>query len=194
MAIPALKIIFLMGLVSSSIIRMPHQRVQQKNIIADDRKTTQEKTLLVAVFLGMFILPMLYILTPWLRFADYSLPFWANILGVLIFAIALWLFWCSHHDLGKNWSPTLQMREDHTLITDGIYRTIRHPMYTAIWLWAMAQGLLLTNWIVGLSGILTFGTLYFLRVGNEEKMMLEQFGDQYQAYMQQTKRLLPYLL
>ncbi|MEM9504063.1 MAG: protein-S-isoprenylcysteine O-methyltransferase [Cyanobacteria bacterium P01_E01_bin.43] len=194
MAILALKIIFLMGLVSSSIIRMPHQRVQQQNVIADDRKTTQEKALLVAVFLGMFILPMLYILTPWLGFANYSLPVWANILGVLIFGIALWLFWRSHHDLGKNWSPTLQMREDHTLITDGIYRTIRHPMYTAIWLWAMAQGLLLTNWIVGLSGILTFGTLYVLRIGNEEKMMLEQFGDQYQAYMQQTKRLLPYLL
>ncbi|MEM6432873.1 MAG: protein-S-isoprenylcysteine O-methyltransferase [Cyanobacteria bacterium P01_D01_bin.115] len=194
MAILALKIIFLMGLVSSSIIRMPHQRVQQQNVIADDRKTTQEKALLVAVFLGMFILPMLYILTPWLGFANYSLPVWANILGVLIFAISLWLFWRSHHDLGKNWSPTLQVREDHTLITDGIYLTIRHPMYTAIWLWAMAQGLLLTNWIVGLSGILTFGTLYFLRIGNEEKMMLEQFGDQYQAYMQQTKRLLPYLL
>ncbi|MBE7385563.1 MAG: isoprenylcysteine carboxylmethyltransferase family protein [Leptolyngbya sp. SIO1E4] len=188
-----LKIIFLVGLVSCSIIRTPHQRVNKQNIIVDDRKTAQENTLLFLVFLGMFILPMIYVLTPWLSFANYSLPVWANILGMLTFAIALWLFWRSHHDLGKNWSPTLQVREDHTLITQGIYQVIRHPMYTAIWLWAIAQGLLLANWIAGPSGVIAFGVLYFLRVGNEEKMMLEQFGDQYQAYMQKTKRLLPSL-
>ena len=66
-------------------------------------------------------------------------------------------------------------------------------MYTSLWLWAMAQALLLTNWIAGLSGIITFGFLYFLRVGNEEKMMLEQFGEQYQAYRQRTKRLVPFI-
>ena len=188
-----LKIIFLVGLVSCSIIRTPHQRENKQNIIVDDRKTAQEKALLFFVALGMFMLPMIYVLTPWLSFANYSLPVWANILGMLTFAIALWLFWKSHHDLGRNWSPTLQVREDHTLITQGIYQVIRHPMYTAIWLWAIAQGLLLANWIAGPSGVIAFGVLYFLRVGNEEKMMLEQFGDQYQAYMQKTKRLLPSL-
>ena len=189
----ALKIIFLIGIVSSSIIRFPHSREIRQNTIVDDRKTTQEKGLLFFVFLGMFVLPMVYVLTPWFNFANYSLPVWANILGILTFAIALWLFWLSHHDLGKNWSPTLQVREGHGLITDGIYQIIRHPMYTSIWLWAMAQALLLANWIAGPSGVIAFGTLYFLRVGNEEKMMIEQFGDQYQAYMQKTKRLLPYL-
>ena len=79
-------------------------------------------------------------------------------------------------------------------MTNGVYQTVRHPMYTSLWLWVIAQGLVLTNWIAGLSGMATFGALYFTRVGAEEAMMLEQFGDQYQAYMQRTKRLLPYLL
>lgn len=188
-----LKIIFVVGLISSSVIRTPHQRINKQNIIVDNRKTTQENSLLFLVFLGMFILPMVYVLTPWLNFANYSLPIWANVLGILTFAIALWLFWKSHHDLGKNWSPTLQIREEHTLITHGIYQTIRHLMYTAIWLWGIAQGLLLTNWIAGLSGVITFGTLYLFRIGNEENMMLEQFGNQYREYTQKTKRLLPYL-
>lgn len=188
-----LKIAFLIGLVFSSIIRIPYQRETQQNIIIDNRKTAQETSLLGLVFLGMFVLPIIYVFTPWFNFANYSLPDWAKLLGILIFAIALWLFWRSHHDLGKNWSPTLQVREDHTLITHGVYQTIRHPMYTAIWLWSIAQALLLTNWIAGLSGIITFGALYLIRVSNEEKMMLEQFGDQYQAYTQKTKRLFPYL-
>lgn len=188
-----LKVIFLVGIVVTGIIRAPHGRIYKQNIIVDNRKTTQENTLLFLVALGMFLLPMVYVLTPWFSFANYSLPVWANILGILTFAIALWLFWKSHHDLGKNWSPTLQVREGHGLVTHGIYQTIHHPMYTSILLWAIAQVLLLENWIAGLSGIFTFGTLYFLRVVNEEKMMIEQFGDQYQAYMQKTKRLLPYL-
>ena len=193
METPILKIAFLIGLVFSSIIRIPHQRENKQNTIIDNRKTAQENGLLFLVFLGMFVFPIIYIFTPWFNFANYALPGWANILGVLTFAIALWLFWRSHHDLGKNWSPTLQVREEHTLITHGVYQTIRHPMYTSIWLWSIAQGLLLTNWIAGISGVIAFGILYFVRIGNEERMMLEQFGDQYQEYIQKTKRLLPYL-
>lgn len=189
-----LNIMFLIGVFSMNVIRMPHQRKNKHNVIVDNRKTTQENGLLFLVVIGAFFLPMTYILTPWLEFADYTLPTWANILGMAIFAIALWLFWKSHHDLGRNWSPTLQVRDEHTLITEGIYQMIRHPMYTSIWLSAIAQGLLLMNWIAGLSGFIAFGTLYIFRVGNEEKMMQERFGEQYQAYMAKTKRLIPYLL
>ncbi|NEZ55843.1 isoprenylcysteine carboxylmethyltransferase family protein [Leptolyngbyaceae cyanobacterium CCMR0082] len=159
----------------------------------DNRKTPLENSLLAFVLVGMFVLPLIYIVTPLFDFANYSLPIWANSLGIVMFAISLYLFWRSHHDLGKNWSPTLQVREDHSLITNGIYQSIRHPMYTSIWLWAIAQALLLTNWIAGLSGIIAFGTLYILRIGNEEAMMLEQFGEQYREYRQRTKRLVPFL-
>ncbi|MEM1256731.1 MAG: protein-S-isoprenylcysteine O-methyltransferase [Cyanobacteria bacterium P01_H01_bin.21] len=188
-----LKIIFLVCFVLTGVIRKPYQREIKKNTIVDNRKTPQETGLLAFVFLGMFVLPLIYIVTPLFNFANYSLPIWANVLGIATFAIALYLFWRSHRDLGQNWSPTLQVREEHTLITNGIYQAIRHPMYTAIWLWVIAQGLLLTNWIAGLAGVITFGTLYFFRVGNEEKMMLDQFGEQYQTYRQRTKRLVPYL-
>ena len=188
-----LKIIFLVCFVLTGVIRTPYQRKIKTNTIVDNRKTPQEDGLLAFVFLGMVVLPLIYIVTPLFNFADYSLPIWANVLGIVIFAIALYLFWRSHHDLGQNWSPTLQVREEHTLITNGIYQTIRHPMYTSIWLWVIAQGLLLPNWIAGLAGVITFGTLYFFRVGNEENMMLDQFGEQYQAYRQRTKRLVPYL-
>ncbi|PIG90777.1 protein-S-isoprenylcysteine methyltransferase [Gloeocapsopsis sp. IPPAS B-1203] len=160
----------------------------------DNRKTPQENGLLFLVFLGMVALPLVYVFTPWLDIANYHLPIWANGLGVVTFAIAMWLFWRSHHDLGRNWSPTLQVREAHTLIVSGIYQKIRHPMYTSIWLWSIAQALLLPNWIAGLSGIIGFGILYIVRVRNEEQMMLDQFGDQYQEYMHKTKRLIPYLL
>jgi protein-S-isoprenylcysteine O-methyltransferase Ste14 len=66
-------------------------------------------------------------------------------------------------------------------------------MYTAFWLWALAQALLLPNWIAGFAGIIGFGTLYFGRIAREEQMMLDSFGDEYRAYMQRTYCIIPYV-
>lgn len=137
------------------------------------------------------ILPLIFIFTDLLSFADYSLSFGLHISGVAIMIISAWLFHRSHKDLGKNWSVTLEIREEHKLISSGVYSKIRHPMYTAIWLWVIGQALLLNNFIAGLSGILFFGLLYFLRVGQEEKMMEANFGDQYIQYKSQTGRIIP---
>ncbi|MEM6502727.1 MAG: protein-S-isoprenylcysteine O-methyltransferase [Cyanobacteria bacterium P01_C01_bin.89] len=188
-----LKVIFLIFSAFSFVIRNPYQKKIKQNDIVDDRQTRLESGLLSFVFLGAFIVPLVYVFTPFLNFANYVLPVWANVLGMVIFALGMYLFWRSHHDLDRNWSPTLKVRADHTLVTNGIYQKIRHPMYTSIWLWGLGQALLLTNWIAGLSGLVSFGTLYFLRVNQEERMMVEKFGDQYQAYKHRTKRLVPYL-
>ena len=188
-----LKIIFFIGLFVSYVIRSPHQKRYKQNKITDDRKTNIEKVSLFFVSLGMFFIPVIYTFSPLFSFADYSLPIWANIGGIFTYIIAMWLFWKSHHDLGQNWSVSLEIRESHTLITDGIYQNIRHPMYTSVFLWSLAQALLLPNYIAGFSGIISFTLLYLLRVGNEEKMMLEQFGEVYSEYMKSTGRLLPKL-
>ena len=67
-------------------------------------------------------------------------------------------------DLGGNWSATLEIRERHSLVTHGVYRRVRHPMYAAHWLWGIAQALLIQNWIAGVGGLLFFAPLYLLRV------------------------------
>ncbi len=88
-------------------------------------------------------------------------------------------------------SHSLDLRENHRLVTAGIYARLRHPMYTAFWLWALAQPFLLANWLAGFAGIVGFGTLYFLRVGQEERMMEERFGQEYRDYCARTRRILP---
>lgn len=80
---------------------------------------------------------------------------------------------------------------DHELVRHGVYRTIRHPMYAAILLFGLAQGLLLENWLCGWSGLATFAVMYFVRVPHEERMMCEFFGETYRDYMRQSGRIFP---
>lgn len=150
-----------------------------------------ERLLLVGMVPGTLLLPLLYLLTPFLSFADYRLPVAVPWLGAATMAGSLWLFWRSHRDLGQNWSVSLELRENHQLVSGGVYRSVRHPMYASIWLWTFGQGLLLENWLAGWSMLPAFAAMYVLRTPREERLMCEKFGDQYRAYMRQTGRLFP---
>ena len=186
-------VVFLVGFVVYTGIRHVYQRRVQDESSAETRVGGAEKALLPLVMLGCLVLPALYLFTPLFGFADYALPpaaFWA---GTAVMLLALGLFWRSHADLGRNWSVTLELREDHRLIDDGVYRRIRHPMYTAIFLFGLAQLLLLANGIAGPSALVTFTPLYLARVGREEQMMRDQFGEAYAEYEKRTGRLLPRL-
>ena len=187
------EIAYVIGLVVGSVIRGVYTRPYKKLSISDDRKSTSDILLMVLSSLGLFVLPFLYLLTPWLSFADYGLPTWAGWVGVATFAAALWLLWRSHVALGRNWTPTLQILEGHALVTDGVFRFIRHPMYAAHMLWGIAQALLLQNGIAGPSMLVTMLPLYLYRAPREEQMMIEHFGDAYQTYRSRTGRLLPRL-
>lgn len=187
------KIIYGIGWALIAIIRIPARWRARSNRIEVDHKSAREKSLLLLVSLGMGGLPLVYIFTPWLNFANYKLRAWAGWTGTVSLVVGLWLLWRAHADLGRNWSDSLQLRQDHQLITGGIYKHIRHPIYAFGWLLGIAQTLLLPNWIVGLSGLTSFASLYFLRVPREERMMLEEFGEVYQAYMQRTGRVIPRL-
>jgi protein-S-isoprenylcysteine O-methyltransferase Ste14 len=65
-------------------------------------------------------------------------------------------------------------------------------MYAAIWLFSLAQALLLDNWLAGWAVVMTFCVMYFVRLPNEEAMMLSTFGKAYEDYMSETGRLFPF--
>jgi len=183
--------VYFIALIIEIIIRVPLNRKRKQEKMSERRVTSQEQILLGLLTLGGFVVPLIYTLTNWLDFADYTLPAWAGWLGVLLMAGALFVFWRTHADLGLNWSPTLEIREKHELITRGIYGVIRHPMYASQWLLVFAQPLLLQNWIAGFLNLLVFIPFYLLRVKAEEQLMVETFGNQYQAYMQKVGAVLP---
>ena len=118
-------------------------------------------------------------LPPWLRWAGFTLG---------LASLGLW-HW-THLALGRFWSPQVQLRAVHRLVTSGPYSRMRHPMYTAILGWAVGLGFVIASWVLVLFAAWVAAILV-LRVPREERMMLEQFGDEYRGYMKRTGRFLP---
>ena len=193
MTVLAAKAAFVALAVGWYLIRLPHERRSRKTPVARSARGTREIALLAWSLTGLGMVPLLYVATGFPRFAERPFEPWSAMLGSLVAVASLVVFRLTHEALGRNWSVSLEVRQDHRLITDSVYRHVRHPMYTAFWLWALAQALLLPNWVAGMSGIVGFGTLYGFRIGQEERLMLDTFGDEYRDYSARTARLIPWI-
>lgn len=189
---PFFKMYFLAGLLVAVLVRSVYgKRFKSRAKTAQAHKEPPAMYFLMALWGAAQLLPFFYIFSPWLDFANYSLPVWAQWIGGVVFAFGIWMLWRAHNDLSLNWSNTLSLRQEHTLITTGIYQYIRHPMYAAhIW-YGLGQGLLLSNWLAGWLALLAAVAIMLVRAAPEERMMIAQFGDEYRAYMQHTGRFLP---
>jgi len=188
------KAIFIALVVSWYLIRYEYARRSRRERVVWSARGPLETALLLTSLSGLGLLPLVYVATAMPRFAAYSFHPLLAWLGLFFAIESLGMFHLTHRALGRNWSISLDVRENHELVTNGIYRRVRHPMYSAFWLWAIAQALLLPNWIAGFAGLVGFGILFFGRVAREERMMLEAFGDSYRAYMARTGRVFPSIL
>jgi protein-S-isoprenylcysteine O-methyltransferase Ste14 len=171
-------------------IRAPHGQRSRQTKVAKSHRGTVEVMLLTVAWIAFF-LPLVWVVAPVFAFAEYSLHPVSFVGGVLCLALGLWLFHRSHVDLGTNWSITLELREGHRLVREGLYGYVRHPMYLSLLIYAVGQALVLPNYVVGPCYGVAMVVLFALRVGAEERMMREAFGADYESYMQQTKRLVP---
>jgi protein-S-isoprenylcysteine O-methyltransferase Ste14 len=98
-----------------------------------------------------------------------------------------------HHELGQNFSPTLHLHDQHTLVTSGPYRWIRHPMYTAFYMLGLSFFLLSANWFIGGAFLGGLTAVMISRVAKEDALMAGRFGQQYQTWAGRTGRFLPRL-
>ena len=166
-------------------------------VSGEAREWRESKTKMVGMILlflaaqvwviGTFI----YIFKPsFLSWAIYPLPTWVRWLGAFVALAGMVLEFSTQRHLGRNYSTTLHISEEQTLVTTGPYRTIRHPMYTALFTVGIGLGLLSASWYFLLPCIVT-GIVVAFRVRREEEAMIEKFGDEYIQYMRRTGRFFP---
>ena len=173
-------------------IRLYYERQARDVQRVSARHLTRDRIFYWMVFTA-FVLALLYAVSPFLDAGHVPLPAAVRWVG-LAFAIAgIVLLRATHHALGRNWSGKLEIADGHRLIVVGPYRHVRHPMYSALFCMSLAYSLLSANWIVALANIVAVTSMYLARVRDEEQMLIDQFGDEYRAYMRRTGRLVPKL-
>lgn len=133
-----------------------------------------------------------YILFPDLLPWSYiSLPYFIRAAGILLGVLSIFLLYFSHRELGEYFSGKLVIKKGHALVTSGVYRFIRHPMYTAYFSLFIASFLISENWLIGLTGAAVITTLMTIRIGKEEALLLKYFEEDYENYMASTGKFLP---
>lgn len=108
---------------------------------------------------------------------------------VLGLAFCIW----ARITLGRNWSGAVTLKADHELIERGPYRWVRHPIYTGLLMMFLATAILLGR-ASGLIGAVLVFISFWIKLCDEEKVMLKAFPDSYRAYRQRTKRIIPFIL
>ena len=134
-----------------------------------------------------------YLINPaCMAWAAVPLPVWLRWTGVGLALIAglllVWMF----RTLGRNLTDTVVTRKQHTLVTTGPYRWVRHPFYSSAALVILGNSLATANGFFFVAGCLMF-LLLVIRTRKEEQNLIARFGDDYRNYMQRTGRFVPRL-
>jgi len=149
--------------------------------------TTMRSILSLIMLLGIIV----YGFYPsWLIPFSLALPNWLRLTGLGLAILTLPLLHWAHSSLGRQYSPDLELKEEHKLISSGPYKVIRHPMYTILIVFMLSISIFSANTLIFLPHLGAI-ILILLRLSKEEAMLIQEFGDDYREYMMKTGRLLP---
>jgi len=189
-------VILLLALLAMRIYFMIKVRRSGGRLTPDDQAVEREGGRGVFFFRVVFFLVLISFLGMYIAGAEWfdafsiPLPAWLRWSGFIlgICAVMFWS-WAQIH-LDTQWSAQLQLIKNHRLVTTGPYARIRHPLYLGMMVWGVSVALLTANWIFIAVCVLAIAGVMW-RVPKEEQMMLENFGDEYKAFIRNTGRFFP---
>ncbi len=169
-------------------------------IKAANTKTTQRlepaasrilRVFIQLIAIGLLSIPRIPL--PWLYLQLWPvglLPFWLG--AAVTIAGLLFAVWARVH-LGRNWSRSVTIKQDHELINTGPYAVVRHPIYTGILTGLLGTAIAISQ-VRGFIAFVLFFLAFWIKLRMEEQWMRSQFGEAYAAYARKTAALVPYLL
>jgi protein-S-isoprenylcysteine O-methyltransferase Ste14 len=187
------RLALLLGLLAMAAVALPYRIRSQST---GERLDRRQEGLVIFVALRttgavLFLMMLTFLAKPtWLRWTAFPAPDGLRWAGVAVCAAALLLLWATFHALGANLTDTVVTRTEHTLVTHGPFRFVRHPLYVAFALQVGGLSLLAANWLFLAVGGVGFALLV-IRTRREEELLVARFGDAYRRYMDSTGGFLP---
>ncbi len=189
---PAFRLVTLLLLIAAFGISAYFRRKADREAGELDKSEGQGLLVFLRLLALLILLPvLLYLIQPaWVAWARLPLPDWLRWTAAGVAAIMVPAFYWLFTSIGTNISPTQATRVGHRLVTAGPYRYIRHPLYTFGLIFFLALAVLTAVWTLA-AGLLLVFPLLLWRTPREEARLIDEFGDDYRAYMRRTGRYLP---
>lgn len=183
--------ILVVGIICAIIVRLAFEQYNDQNMVLRSYFQSSEFYVLAGVLIFGFMIPIIsHRVFPSVTYETSKI---VQYLGVFAMILAIIVFWRAHADLGRQYSPTLQIKTNHELVTSGIYKYVRHPMYTSAFLLILSSALINPNMVGVSSSLLAFLILLLVRIPKEEQMLLTEFSSKYVNYISEMCGIIPYL-
>lgn len=148
----------------------------------------------VVLILLMSLVSVVVPVVDWAYFSGHSSSIsMFTFLGILMIVAGISFRAWAVNSLGKYFTATVQIKEDHKLVKTGPYRIVRHPSYTGAFLAIIAGGVILESLAGFIISCTAMIIAYYVRIGIEEKELVARFGNDYLAYKKDTKMIIPYV-
>ncbi len=129
----------------------------------------------------------------WAYFSDHTTAFSWYTLGLILLLGGVFIRTWAIRTLGKYFTATVKIADDHQLVQHGPYRIVRHPSYLGAYLVFIGNGVLLEAWVGTLAAALIMAYVYHLRISAKEASLVATFGERYESYRLATQKLIPYI-
>lgn len=180
-------LIVLLFTVSGIIINLRGKKTNEIITLEDDNKT---------LFLFRLIIPLSIVISLTCYFSGIGSIKYNTLFiyaGYFLVLAGFIIRWISFLSLGPWFSVSVCIQKDQKLKTNGLYKKVRHPSYTGLIIYYWGLGLIMQNWISILVLVIFPFIVVFIRIKQEEKVMINHFSHNYQEYKKNTSRLFPYL-
>jgi protein-S-isoprenylcysteine O-methyltransferase Ste14 len=124
---------------------------------------------------------------------QYALNIIFQVFAALLAVGAVWMAKAAIRELGKQWSFQARLVEDHKLVTSGVYRIVRHPIYAAMLGKLIATAFILSHWSVALIAVAVFLIGTKIRTVSEETLLRDAFPEEYQDYAKRVPAFVPFV-
>jgi protein-S-isoprenylcysteine O-methyltransferase Ste14 len=198
---PVYRISFLLLFTFFWIVRIYYVRKTRDPSAPRSRKERREAMkkegvtgiLLIVLTPVELILILLYVWGPvWMNWADLLFPYLIHWLGAGMLLVSIPFMSWIHRTLGEHYSYALETKNEQKLVTSGPYSRVRHPLYSVHNLFNLGMVLLTANIPLIIFAIIGV-PLTYMRMKDEERMMIEEFGSEYEEYRDRTGRIFPKL-
>ena len=180
--------VFIWFIYAAWLLLIVYLTVSAIGVKRDTEEHMPQRLGLMAAMIVAFLLPHVTMF----RFVNFA-PVSAVLssIGVMATVAGMALLIWARQSLGSNWSQIVSAKQGHELVTSGPYRTVRHPMYTGGLIACIGSAVVVGGGFVFF--LILLGPIFLWRVGAEDRLLAQQFPDEFPNYARRTKALIPFV-